>query len=129
MNKEVLEVMLGFLWMSEEDLGFDPTIQQIDGERFIKIERNERSECIVIDGLIMRTCCMVIVGNGGVIDDVRNCVRRRLDISTASKYQQGLSQDSSGATATVLPERRRTSTKRPIDQTGPALAPKQKNML
>ncbi|KAG6023961.1 hypothetical protein E4U19_004015 [Claviceps sp. Clav32 group G5] len=64
-NKEpvqFLEVMLGslgFVWMSEEDLGFDPTIQQIDGERFIEVERNGRSECIVIDGLIVRKLCMV----------------------------------------------------------------------
>ncbi|KAG6063395.1 hypothetical protein E4U16_006414 [Claviceps sp. LM84 group G4] len=51
--------MLGFLWMSEEDLGFDPPIQQIDGERFIETERDGRSECIVIDGLIIRKLCMV----------------------------------------------------------------------
>ncbi|KAG6136824.1 hypothetical protein E4U38_001228 [Claviceps purpurea] len=44
-NKEpvnFIDVMLGFLWMSESDLGFDPTIQQTDGERFIEIERNGR---------------------------------------------------------------------------------------
>ncbi|KAG6146870.1 hypothetical protein E4U28_008201 [Claviceps purpurea] len=44
-NKEpvnFIDVMLGFLWMSESDLGFDPTIQQTNGERFIEIERNGR---------------------------------------------------------------------------------------
>ncbi|KAG6064387.1 hypothetical protein E4U32_000266 [Claviceps aff. humidiphila group G2b] len=164
-NKEpikFIEVMLGFLWMSEKYLGFDPTIQRIDGERFVEIERNGKSEYIVIDGLIMRMRCMVgrattcwnfwkthvkdhpetplvikdswqplerdeegemlkqatsrnvvnvaryyhheTVRVGGIIDDVRNCVRRELDVSTASTYQQGLSQDSSGATAKVLHE-------------------------
>ncbi|KAG6081411.1 hypothetical protein E4U16_007510 [Claviceps sp. LM84 group G4] len=61
-NKEpvqFIEVMLGFFRMSEEDLGFDPTIKITDGEPGIEIERNGRSECIVIDGLIIRMRCMV----------------------------------------------------------------------
>ncbi|KAG5944030.1 hypothetical protein E4U59_007669 [Claviceps monticola] len=156
-NKELLEAMLGFLWMSEEDLGFDSTIQQIDGERFTEIERNGRSECIVIDGLIMRTCCMLserdeeremlkqatsrnvvnvarcyhheTVGIGGVIDDVRNCVRRGLDISTASKYQQrsltGF-QRSDNKSVARAPDNENEATDR---SNRPCLAPKQNNML
>ncbi|KAG6109306.1 hypothetical protein E4U31_007006 [Claviceps sp. LM219 group G6] len=186
-NKEpvqFIEVMLGFLWMSEADLGFDPTIQEIDGEQFIEIERNGRSECIVIDGLIVRTPWIVgrattcwkahvkghpetplvikdswqlperdeegellkqatsrnvvnvaryyhheTVKIGGILDDVRHRIRRGLDVSTASNYQECLSQDSSGATTNVLPMRQtitRTSTKRPFDQTDSALPPSKK---
>ncbi|KAJ5318441.1 hypothetical protein N7476_004861 [Penicillium atrosanguineum] len=32
--------ILGFLWMTEEQCGFDPTITTEDGKRFIEIERN-----------------------------------------------------------------------------------------
>ncbi|KAG6290580.1 hypothetical protein E4U09_004376 [Claviceps aff. purpurea] len=186
-NKEpvqFIEVMLGFLRMSEEDLGFDPTIKIIDGEPSIEIERNGRSECIVIDGLIIRQCCMVgrattcwkahvkdhpetplvikdswqpserdeegemlkqatsrnvvnvaryyhheTVKIGGMIDDVCHCIRRGLDTTTASNYQERLPQDSSGPTSEELPMRQtsaRTSTKRPFDQTGSALPPSKK---
>ncbi|KAG6149180.1 hypothetical protein E4U11_000249, partial [Claviceps purpurea] len=58
---------------------------------------------------------------GGMIDDVRNCVRRGLDITTASNYQESLSQPSGpsrGAT-TEAPQKRGTSKKarrkRPFD--------------
>ncbi|KAG6131201.1 hypothetical protein E4U12_003842 [Claviceps purpurea] len=186
-NKEpvqLIEVMLGFLRMSEEDLGFDPTIKITDGKPSIEIERNGRSECIVIDGLIIRSCCMVgrattcwkahvkdhpetplvikdswqpserdeegemlkqatsrnvvnvaryyhheTVKIGGMIDDVCHCIRRGLDITTASNYQERLPQDSSGPTSEELPMRQtstRTSTKRPFDQTGSSLPPSKK---
>ncbi|KAG6109305.1 hypothetical protein E4U31_007005 [Claviceps sp. LM219 group G6] len=163
---QFIEVMLGFIWMSEEGLGIDPTIQKIDGEQFIEIERNGRSECIVIDWLIMRTRCIVgrattcwkghvkghpeipviikdtwssterdeegemlkqatsqnvvnvaryyhheTVKIGGMIDDVRNCVRRGLDITTASNYQKSLSKPSRGATTKAFDD----------DQTGSPL--------
>ncbi|KAG6171095.1 hypothetical protein E4U11_001192 [Claviceps purpurea] len=189
-NKEpvqFIEVMLGFLWMSEEDLGFDPTIKIIDGEPSIEIERNGRSECIVIDGLIIRSCCMVgrattcwkahvkdhletplvikdswqpserdeegemlkqatsrnvvnvaryyhheTVKISGMIDDVCHCIRRGLDTTTASNYQQRLSHDFSGSTSKELPTRRtstRTSTKRRFDQIGSALPPSKKTCV
>src|SRR5258708_5973870 len=38
--KQFISTVLGFLWMSEEELGFDPTIMTVNGERFIEIERN-----------------------------------------------------------------------------------------
>ncbi|KAG6131202.1 hypothetical protein E4U12_003843 [Claviceps purpurea] len=186
-NKEpvqFIEVMLGFLWMSEAELGFDPTIQEIDGQLFIEIERKGTSECLVIDGLIVRTPWIVgrattcwkahvkdhpetplvikdswqpserdeegemlkqatsrnvvnvaryyhheTVKIGGTIDDVRHCIRRGLDVSTASNYQERLSQDSSVATTNMMPMRQtstRTSTKRPFEQTGSALSPSKK---
>ncbi|KAG6280933.1 hypothetical protein E4U48_007532 [Claviceps purpurea] len=161
--------MLGFLWMSEADLGFDPTIQKIDGQSFIEIERKGISECIVIDGLIgcpetplvikdswqlperdeegellkQATSRNVVnvaryyhhetVKIGSIIDDVRHCIRRGLDVSAASNYQERLSHDSrlSESTTNVLPQpmrqtSTRTSTKRPFEQTGSALPPSKK---
>ncbi|KAG6064397.1 hypothetical protein E4U32_000276 [Claviceps aff. humidiphila group G2b] len=184
---QFIEVMILFLRMSEEDLGFELTIKIIDGEPSIEIKRDGRSECIVIDGLIIRQCCMVgrattcwkthvkdhpetplvikdswqplehdekgdmlkqatsrnvanvaryyhheTVRIGGMIDDVCHCIRRGLDIATASNNQQRLSHDSSGSTSKELPMRRtstRTSTKRPFDQTGSALPPSKKTCV
>ncbi|KAG6051372.1 hypothetical protein E4U17_006194 [Claviceps sp. LM77 group G4] len=149
--------MLGFLWMSEEDLGFDPPIQQIDGERFIETERDGRSECIVIDGLIIRKLCMVgratTCGKAHVKDhsetplvikdswqlserdeegEMLKQATGRNVVNVARYYHHetvrigGMIDDSSGATTKVLPESRTTSTKRSIDQTGPALPPSKK---
>lgn len=172
-NKEpvqFIQVILGFLWMSEEDLGFDPTIKGPDGQQFIEIERDGKSECIVIKELIFRS--RGIVGRGttcwraynkdhpekplvikdswqlserdeegemllqadrqnainvaryyhhetvrvrGMNDDARDCIRRGLDITTASNYQQGPSQPPSRATTDLLwkrPTTTSTSTKR-----------------
>ncbi|KAG5924487.1 hypothetical protein E4U61_000423 [Claviceps capensis] len=171
----------------KKDLGFDPTMKITDGEPSMAIERNGRSECIVIDGLIIRQCCMVgrattcwkahvkdhpetpliikdswqpsereeegemlkqatsrnvvnvaryyhheTVKIGGMIDDVCHCIRQELDITTASNYQQRLSQNSSAPTSEELPMRQtstRTSTKRPFDQTGSALPPSKKTCV
>jgi hypothetical protein len=41
-NKDRLlfvSTILGFLWMSEEQCGFDPTITTKDGQRFIEIKQ------------------------------------------------------------------------------------------
>ncbi|KAG5996145.1 hypothetical protein E4U52_007229 [Claviceps spartinae] len=184
---QFIEVLLGFLRMSEEDIGFDPTIMITDCEPSTEIKRKGRSKCIVIDGLIIRQCCMVgrvttcwkahvkdhpetplvikdswqpsesdeegemlkqatsrnmvnvaryyhheTVRIGGMIDDVRHCIRRGLDITIASNYQQRLSHVSSGSTSKELPMRKtstRTSTKRPFDQAGCALSPSKKTCL
>ncbi|KAJ8063416.1 hypothetical protein OCU04_008636 [Sclerotinia nivalis] len=56
-NKEGLlfiSTILGFLWMNEEELGFDPTIKTTGNQRYIEIERKNRTERLVIDKLIMR---------------------------------------------------------------------------
>lgn len=47
-------VMLGFLCMTDEELGFDPTIQTIDGKRCIDIEREGQQERIFITELLAR---------------------------------------------------------------------------
>ncbi|CAK7566897.1 MAG: hypothetical protein SEPTF4163_004851 [Sporothrix epigloea] len=51
--------ILGFLWMNEEQLGFDPTIRTEDGKRFVEIEKDGLKERIIIDALILRTRCIV----------------------------------------------------------------------
>ncbi len=38
--------------MSEEELGFDPTIMTAKGQQFIEIEREGTSERLILDGLI-----------------------------------------------------------------------------
>ncbi|KAF2468324.1 uncharacterized protein BDR25DRAFT_335443 [Lindgomyces ingoldianus] len=55
-NKEgekFISAVLGFLWMSEEELGFDPTIAE-DGRRYMHIERNGRMERIWLDAHMRR---------------------------------------------------------------------------
>ncbi len=60
-NKDGLRfvtTILGFLWMSEEQLGFDPTITTADNKRFINIERNGLTERLIIDKVMMRAPCV-----------------------------------------------------------------------
>ncbi|KAI1144702.1 hypothetical protein F4825DRAFT_477323 [Nemania diffusa] len=52
-----VSAILGFLWMNEAQLGFDPTIMS-DGKRYIEIDRNGRRERLVIDAVIRRTPCI-----------------------------------------------------------------------
>ncbi|KAH7053440.1 hypothetical protein B0J12DRAFT_698622 [Macrophomina phaseolina] len=53
-NKEgyrFVSVILGYLWMNEEELGFDPTIMKDNRGRYMEIERNERVERIYIESM------------------------------------------------------------------------------
>ncbi|RKK81727.1 hypothetical protein BFJ71_g15512 [Fusarium oxysporum] len=50
--------ILGFLWMDEEQLGFDPTIMTANGERFIEIKRNNIKERVIIDKVMQRARCI-----------------------------------------------------------------------
>ncbi|KAM3506673.1 hypothetical protein MY11210_007464 [Beauveria gryllotalpidicola] len=50
--------VLGFLWMSEEQLGFDPTIRKAGEELFIEIKRNGSTERIIIDKELQRIPCI-----------------------------------------------------------------------
>jgi len=54
-----VSAVLGYLWMNEEQLGFDPTILTSDGKRYIEITRNDQTERLVLDGLIKRAPCVV----------------------------------------------------------------------
>ncbi|KAG6124885.1 hypothetical protein E4U12_007815 [Claviceps purpurea] len=60
---QFIKVILGFLWMSEEDLGFDSsikrpdlTVEGADGKKqYIEIEQQDGSKkCIVLDQVILR---------------------------------------------------------------------------
>ncbi len=60
-NKDGLQfvsTILGFLWMSEEELGFDPTIITAKGQRFIEIKRDSTTERLVLDGVMKRARCV-----------------------------------------------------------------------
>jgi len=53
-----VSAFLGFLWMNEEELGFDPTIMMANKERFIEIKRNGSTEQIIIDEVMQRARCV-----------------------------------------------------------------------
>ena len=55
---QFVSVILGYLWMNEEQLGSDPTINTSDGKRFIEIKRNGKTERIIIDALMKRALCV-----------------------------------------------------------------------
>jgi hypothetical protein len=60
-NEEGLQfvsAVLGFLWLNEEQLGFDPTIITAGGKRYIEIERNNRTERLILDKVIKRVRCV-----------------------------------------------------------------------
>lgn len=60
-NKEGLQFVsatLGYLWMSEEQLGFDPTIFEFKGKRYIEIIKNSQQERLVLGKLIKRAPCV-----------------------------------------------------------------------
>ncbi|KAH6838333.1 hypothetical protein B0I37DRAFT_449739 [Chaetomium sp. MPI-CAGE-AT-0009] len=53
-NKDGLRfvsTILGFLWMSKEELGFDPTIMTAKDQRFIDIDREGTTDRFILDGL------------------------------------------------------------------------------
>ncbi|KAK4248230.1 hypothetical protein C7999DRAFT_40513 [Corynascus novoguineensis] len=172
-NKDSLRfvsTILGFLWMSEEELRFDPTIMTAKGQRFIEIEREGTTERLILDAT---TCwkayreedlyALFVVkdswqylerddegrllreatGKGAVHvawyyhyetvwvrnvdDDVRNNIRKGLDVTKATNYRQNRSRLSpSTSTAGLLRAGRSSSiasAKRSSDQTGAPLPP------
>ncbi|KAI1744015.1 hypothetical protein F4680DRAFT_408192 [Xylaria scruposa] len=48
-------VTLGFLWMRDEDVGFDPTIRTENGRHVVTITRNGKTERFVVDNIMPRT--------------------------------------------------------------------------
>ncbi|XXH05277.1 hypothetical protein Hte_011702 [Hypoxylon texense] len=53
-----VSTILGFLWMNEEQLGFDPTIITSEGVRYVEIERDGRRERLIFDGVMRRAPCI-----------------------------------------------------------------------
>ena len=62
-GRQFTSAMLGFLWMNEEQLGFDPTILISDGKRYIEIVRNGETERLIFDEPMKRARC--IAGRAG----------------------------------------------------------------
>ncbi|RAH51301.1 protein kinase family protein [Aspergillus brunneoviolaceus CBS 621.78] len=54
-----VSTILGFLWKGDEDLGFDPTIYNDKGRHVIDIQRQNRTERLIIDRVIRRAACVV----------------------------------------------------------------------
>ena len=54
-----ISVVLGFLQMDKEQLGFNPTIVELDGLRYMKITRNGRQERLILDTIMRRAPCVV----------------------------------------------------------------------
>ncbi|KAI1466569.1 uncharacterized protein F4812DRAFT_460838 [Daldinia caldariorum] len=135
-----VSTMLGFFWMSEEQLGFDPTIITSNGKRYIEIDRNGRREHLVIDaiplvikdswqytergeeGELLREATNKEVINiaryyhhytvqvRGTDDDIQSNVRKGLDITTADNYRPPRSAISRVSTATVGSREGRSTT-------------------
>ncbi|KAL7794328.1 serine/threonine-protein kinase Sgk2 [Trichoderma ceciliae] len=57
-GQQFVLTILGFLWMSKQDLGFDPTIITCGDERYIEIERDGRKERIILKKVLRRTPCI-----------------------------------------------------------------------
>ena len=55
---QFVSTILGFLWASEEELGFDPTVIASDNQRYIEIRRDGAPERLVIDHVMLRTPCI-----------------------------------------------------------------------
>ncbi|KAL7897405.1 serine/threonine-protein kinase Sgk2 [Trichoderma sp. TUCIM 5745] len=58
-GKQFVSSVLGFLWLSEEELGFDPTIKSAGGKQYIEIERNGAQERLILDKVMLRTRCII----------------------------------------------------------------------
>ncbi|KAL2005522.1 hypothetical protein VTN00DRAFT_2733 [Thermoascus crustaceus] len=57
-GKQFILAMLGYLWLNDEQLGFDPTIISSKGKRFIEIIRDGRPERLILDKNMKRARCV-----------------------------------------------------------------------
>ncbi|KAL7794353.1 serine/threonine-protein kinase Sgk2 [Trichoderma ceciliae] len=57
-GQQFVKTVLGFLWMGETDLGFDPTIITSGNERYIKIQDKGDMKHIKLEELMTRTRCV-----------------------------------------------------------------------
>lgn len=60
-NKDGLQfvsVVLGYLLMDAEHLGFDPTILEIEGKKYIDIKRDGQDERFILDSVYQQPCCI-----------------------------------------------------------------------
>ncbi|KFG81455.1 serine/threonine-protein kinase Sgk2 [Metarhizium anisopliae] len=183
---QFVATILGFLRMNEEMLGFDPTIVTTSGQKYIEIERNGQTECLIIDEVIQRAPCiagrattcwkahrhddphnpLVIKDSWQYVDrdeegellqeatekgvtnvaryyhhetvrirrtddDVRNNVRKGLDVTKATNFQPKRTLPSNvGGTVSRISRKERSSSsgvKRPSSETDAALPPSKRS--
>lgn len=55
---QFVSATLGYLWMNEEQLGFDPTIIESEGMRYIDIVRHDKKERLILSELLKRAPCV-----------------------------------------------------------------------
>ncbi|KAF1354391.1 hypothetical protein EJ07DRAFT_132963 [Lizonia empirigonia] len=55
---QFVSAVLGFLFLNEEQLGFDPTVITAGDKRYIEIERDNHTERLVIDEVVKRVPCV-----------------------------------------------------------------------
>ncbi|KAK7732535.1 hypothetical protein SLS53_008421 [Cytospora paraplurivora] len=58
-GRQFVLTILGFLCMSKEQIGFDPTIKKEKGEQFTDIQRDSTTERLIIERLISHSYCIV----------------------------------------------------------------------
>jgi hypothetical protein len=51
---QFVSAILGYLRMNEEQLGFDPTVSEVNGKRYMTITRNGNTERLIIDDVMKR---------------------------------------------------------------------------
>lgn len=56
---ELITIVLGFLMMNNEQLGYDPTIVKSGMQRYIEVQRDGQTERFILDQLIFRQPCIV----------------------------------------------------------------------
>ncbi|PNP50183.1 hypothetical protein THARTR1_09172 [Trichoderma harzianum] len=56
---EFISAVLSFLMMSNEQLGYDPTIVKSGPQRYIEVHRDGQTERLILDQLIFRQPCIV----------------------------------------------------------------------
>jgi Fungal protein kinase len=74
---QFVSVMLGYLWMNDEQLGFDPTFTKVDGIQYVTITRNGQLERLIIVEMIKRENS--VVGRG---------IYRRRQVETSLRHQR-----------------------------------------
>ena len=43
-----VKILLSFLWMTDEQLGFDPDLMEVDSQRFVKVNKDGKEERLII---------------------------------------------------------------------------------
>ncbi|KAI0977456.1 hypothetical protein F4678DRAFT_413137 [Xylaria arbuscula] len=177
-GQRFVSTILGFLWMDDEALGFDPTIIKSEHQQYIEIQQDTKAGRIILDKVIRSAHS--IVGRATVCwkayleedkskpfvikdswqfperneegellqqatrqevtnvaqhyyhetvriqakdDDIRDNVRRGLDITRASNYQVGRARNLRALTVEAISRNSSTGSKRSSSQTDALLPP------